>query len=388
MAHRPPTRLTLALLSGLLCDVEIWKEVIRRLPDSIDVREYSFPNVSSIEQMAESVLASMPEHFAVAGHSMGGRVALETVRRAAHRVLGVALLNTGVHPPAEHEAATRGRLVALAQEQGMAALATEWLPPMLGRPESLSPEINARLRAMVERSSPESFAAQVHALLHRPDAAAVLPHLPNPTLLLSAIHDKWSPAAQHAAMQKVCSDAELVIVEDAGHMAPVENPDAVSAALTRWLERVAAADRPKITRCDTDGASVEAICKERIERYARLNDAGAYRELVRMFTAEGLLFRPADPENPLRGHDQILKSFTSRPPRLSLHVVFDVQVRVESHDRARATSQVVLFSVEQITTSGPIAAKLTGAFADILHRVGEEWLFAERRGVVTSKTPI
>lgn len=388
MAHRPPKRLTLALLSGLLCDVEIWKEVINRLPGSIDVREFSFPNVSSIEQMAESVLASMPEHFAIAGHSMGGRVALETVRRAADRVLGVALLNTGVHPPAEHEAATRGRLVKLAQEQGMAALATEWLPPMLGRPESISPEISARLRAMVERSSPESFAAQIHALLHRPDAAAVLPHLPKPTLLLSATHDKWSPPAQHEAMQRVCADAELVIVEDAGHMAPVENPGAVTAALTRWLERVAAANQLETARSDTDFASVEAICKERIQQYARLNDAGAYDELVRMFTPDGLLSRPADPGNPLRGHDQILKSFTSRPPRLTLHVVFDVHVRVESHNRARATSRVVLFSVEQISPSGPVAAKLTGAFADILHKVGEEWLFAERRGVVTSKTPI
>src|SRR6266404_7094846 len=87
----------LMLLSGLLCDETIWADIPERLGDTADVRIISFRGLSSIPAMAEQVLAAAPERFAVAGHSMGGRVALEVPRSAPRRVSGIALLNTGVH---------------------------------------------------------------------------------------------------------------------------------------------------------------------------------------------------------------------------------------------------------------------------------------------------
>ena len=54
----------------------------------------------------------------MAGHSMGGRVALEVVRAAPARVSGLALLNTGVHTVRDGEPQSRGRLLRLAQRAG------------------------------------------------------------------------------------------------------------------------------------------------------------------------------------------------------------------------------------------------------------------------------
>ena len=86
--------------------------------------------------MAEAVLRTAPERFSVAGHSMGGRVALEIYRLAPDRVARIALLNTGYLPLAagaagEEETRKRGELVALAQSQGMRAMLAQWLPPMI-----------------------------------------------------------------------------------------------------------------------------------------------------------------------------------------------------------------------------------------------------------------
>ena len=199
--------------------------------------------------MAEHVLASLQGRFAVAGHSMGGRVALEIVRRSERRVTGIALLNTGVHPPAAHETASRGRLVSLARSDGMTALAADWLPPMLSQTDPVRADVRARLVAMVERFSPASFAAQIRALLTRPDAAEVLARLEIPTLLLSAAGDVWSPPAQHEAMRGLCPRAELIIVPAAGHMLPIEQPGAVAAALDSWLARVGAKHGNITSRC-------------------------------------------------------------------------------------------------------------------------------------------
>src|SRR5258706_8316113 len=87
----------LLLLSGLLCDETIWADIPERLGDRADVRVMSFRGFSSIPAMAEHVLAMAPERFAVAGHSMGGRVALEVVRSAPRRVSRPPPLHT--RPP-------------------------------------------------------------------------------------------------------------------------------------------------------------------------------------------------------------------------------------------------------------------------------------------------
>ncbi len=225
---------SLLLLSGLLCDDTVWSDVADSLSATVDARIINFPGFDSITRMAEHVLAVAPERFAVAGHSMGGRVALEIVRLAPARVERVALLNTGVHPRRDAEIQSRGRLVSLARERGMAALAAEWLPPMMGASQARINEVMPRLTAMVERATPDSFAAQNAALLERPEAASILASIDVPLLLVSGRSDKWSPLAQHEDMQRVNRSARLVAIEDAGHMAPIEQPGAVAAALREW----------------------------------------------------------------------------------------------------------------------------------------------------------
>jgi pimeloyl-ACP methyl ester carboxylesterase len=231
-------RPTLILLSGLLCDEEIWRDVRVNVASLVNVEVFSFAGFSSITDMALHVLHTAPPRFAICGHSMGGRVALEVVRLVPNRVIGLALLNTGVHPVAPHEPHSRGELVALAKKDGMSALAARWLPPMLGRPRACDDQLVVRLTQMIERATPDCFEAQVNALLRRPPADSVLRSVGVPVLLLSATADTWSPPGQHAAMQKLCPAAKLVVIEDAGHMAPVEQPEKTAAALKEWINRV------------------------------------------------------------------------------------------------------------------------------------------------------
>lgn len=232
-----PMKQPLLLLSGLLCDETVWADIPERLSDSADVRIVSFRGFSTVAKMAEHVLSIAPECFAVAGHSMGGRVALEVVRSAPRRVSGLALLNTGVHPVRDGEPQSRSRLVRLAYEHGMAALAAEWLPPMMAAgPRTM--ELIPRLTAMIERSTPDSYAGQIQALLNRPEALPVLPTISVPTLLLSGSEDTWSPISQHETMRRRIPHATLFEIHGAGHMAPIERPDAVALALRQWLAEI------------------------------------------------------------------------------------------------------------------------------------------------------
>jgi len=225
----------LVLLSGLLCDETFWTDIPQRLAGVAEIQVVSFRGFSSIPAMAQHVLDIAPEQFAVAGHSMGGRVALEIMRTAPRRITGLALLNTGVHAVRDGEPQSRSRLLRVAYEHGMPALAAEWLPPMLGSDAARAAELMPRLRAMIQSFTAEAYAGQVSAMLNRPEVLSVLPSIAVPTLLLSGSDDTWSPVSQQQSIRRRIPHATLFEIHGAGHMAPVERPDSVTIALREWL---------------------------------------------------------------------------------------------------------------------------------------------------------
>jgi pimeloyl-ACP methyl ester carboxylesterase len=93
-----------------------------------------------------------------------------------------------------------------------------------------------RILVMFERKDATIFAHQLHALIHRPDGSDVLSAICVPTLILCGRQDFWSPPSQHEAMHQLAPHATLAVIEEAGHMAPMERPDAVVAEILRWLD--------------------------------------------------------------------------------------------------------------------------------------------------------
>lgn len=229
----------LLLLPGLLCNETIWGEQIGALSGHVDVRVAGYGDADSLAEMARRAIEGLPGRFAVAGHSMGGRVAMEIVRAAPERVTRLALLDTGIHPAGPGEREKRMALVDIARAKGMSALCDAWLAPMVHPMRRENAAFMRPLEEMVRRSTPALFEAQIRALLSRPDAASALASAParlKETLLIGVgRQDDWSPAAQHEEIVRVAGAGRLVIFEDAGHMTPIEAPGSVNAALKEWL---------------------------------------------------------------------------------------------------------------------------------------------------------
>ena len=233
---------TLMLLPGLNCDAAVWSPQVQALASQAQCVVPAWGLRNSLTAMAQQVLDEAPsERFNLAGHSMGGRVALEVMRLAPQRVQRLALMSTGVHPlppgeAGEKERAARMLLLKLAQTQGMRAMAREWARGMV-HPDRLDTPLYESVLDMLERGSAAQYAAQIKALLARPDAAPQLPQLRCPTLVLTGREDTWSGPAQHEAMAAAIPGAQLAIVERCGHMCTLEQPQAVNEALADWLRR-------------------------------------------------------------------------------------------------------------------------------------------------------
>ena len=235
------SRDTVLFLPGLLCDRAVWEPQIAALSGQYDCLVADYGSNDSLTAMAESALVSAPPRFALAGHSMGGRVALEVMRNAAQRVTRLALLDTGheARPEAEAgevEARKRFRLLDIARSQGMRAMGRQWVQGMVHPGRLHDESLIEPILAMIERRTPDVFAAQIRALLNRPAAGAVLRAIHCPAVVLCGRQDGWSPLARHERMSAMIPGARLEVIEESGHMVTLERPEAVSAALEGWLQ--------------------------------------------------------------------------------------------------------------------------------------------------------
>ena len=156
------------------------------------------------------------------------------------RVAGLALLDTAYRgfpggEAGEREIAKRSELVNLARTKGMRAMAEFWMPGIIHPDRMADTALTGAILAMMSRKTPEIFAAQIKALLGRPDATALLSTIRCPTLVLCGRKDTWSPLEGHREIAAAIPNAHLAIIEHCGHMAPMERPEEVTAALATWF---------------------------------------------------------------------------------------------------------------------------------------------------------
>ncbi|MFD1913083.1 alpha/beta fold hydrolase [Halodurantibacterium flavum] len=228
--------LTAVLIPGLVSDARVWRPLARALPDAVALHDADLRAMTSITGAAERLLSLIDGDLLLAGHSMGGRIAQEMARIAPDRMRGLILANTGHNSRREGEEPKRQAMIELGHS-GMDRLTDQWLPPMLDPARTDDAALVADLRAMVLAATPDQHERQIRALLDRPDAMPHLGAIPCPVLLLTGRQDGWSPAAQHQEMADRIPDAELALIDNAGHFAPVERPEAVVAAAMDWITR-------------------------------------------------------------------------------------------------------------------------------------------------------
>jgi len=227
----------LLFLPGLICDARVFAPQLAAFAESRAVDGYG--ETDTLEGMARIALKQAPESFDLFGHSMGARVALEVFRLAPNRVRRLALVSTGAHPLGPDEPEKRRALQAIGHVRGFEALVDAWLPPMVADANRANNALYGPMRQMCLDQNQAIFDAQIEALLGRPEQERLLDAITCPTLVMTGALDSWSAAAQHEAIAARIADSTLVIVPGAGHMLPVEAPEAVNQAITAWLHKPA-----------------------------------------------------------------------------------------------------------------------------------------------------
>lgn len=178
------------------------------------------------------------ERAVVGGCSMGGYAAFAFVRRHPQRLAGLVLQDTRAGADGAEAKANRATLAAKVLAEGAGAAVEAFLPKLVGETTHRErPDVVAGLRERILAAAPRAIANALHGLAARADSRETLPAIAVPTLVLVGAEDVLTPPSEAATMAAAIPRARLDVIGGAGHLASLESPAAVNAALRAFLVR-------------------------------------------------------------------------------------------------------------------------------------------------------
>lgn len=226
----------IVLIPGLSCTAELYAPQWSALSKGRAVSVADHATDMSLAAIAERLLETAPERFALCGLSMGGYIAFEVMRQAPERVTRLALLDTTAKPATPETNLPREQMIALAEKGAFDNVVT-LLWQKLVAPARLTDEpLRLLVRRMAEEVGPEGFVRQQRAIMGRPDSRPGLAAITVPTLVLVGAEDQITPPADAIEIAGgIGANARLVTLPRCGHLSTLEAPDAVTRELLAWL---------------------------------------------------------------------------------------------------------------------------------------------------------
>ena len=226
----------LVLVPGLICTAELWGPQIMALRERMAITVVDHRKAESLGALAEQILDSQSGPFALAGHSMGGYVALEVMRQGAERVEKLALIGTTARQDSLQKAGRRRDFIKLARRGKFRGVSPMLLKTFIHEDALENEALRDVVYRMAHQTGAEGFIRQSEIALERPDSQARLADIKCPTMVLCGDSDETTPPALSGEMAAAIPDSELVILPRCGHLPQLERPTATTRAMKAWLD--------------------------------------------------------------------------------------------------------------------------------------------------------
>ena len=235
----------LLLVHGFPLDRALWRHLSGALPGwrtiapdlsgfgRSTVPDGGYSTARWADELAGLLEAMEVDRAVVCGLSMGGYIALEFAARHRARMAGLVLMDTRAEADTAEGRAGRDEMIALVRTAGVGAVADRLLPRLLAPATMVrTPEVVQEVRAMIERCPVDGVVGALAAMRDRPDRSALLPTLTGmPVLVVVGAEDAITPESTARAMADVIPGARLEVIAGAGHLPPLERPEAVAGVM-------------------------------------------------------------------------------------------------------------------------------------------------------------
>ncbi len=242
----------LLLIHGYPLDHTLWEHQLGHLegwlriaPDLRGMGQSDAPDLGySMATYADDLLALLTslgvDKVVLCGQSMGGYVAFEILRRARDRVRGLVLMDTRADADTAEGRRARDLATTQAREGGAEAIAEVMLPKLLARTTRKgNPALVEQVRQQMATTPVPGILGAIAAMKERSDSLSLLPTLEGiPVLVVVGDDDQVTPVAAAQALADAIPGARLSVIAGAGHIPPLERPEASTAALAGFLAGV------------------------------------------------------------------------------------------------------------------------------------------------------
>ncbi|KLN61095.1 alpha/beta hydrolase [Kiloniella spongiae] len=227
----------LVFLPGLLCNERLWKPQLAFFEENYLCEVPDLTRASSINELALQALKQVRGKFNLVGLSMGGYVALEIMRIAPERIQRLALIDTKARADSPEQKRRRRGLLSLAG-RGKFKGVTPHLMPLLIHPDRMEDaSLTSEIYKMAEEVGQEAFVRQQTAILDRESHLSILSNIKCPVQVICGRDDLITPLDCSEEIVTLTPNAELLVLEDCGHLSNIELPERVNKSLQGWLER-------------------------------------------------------------------------------------------------------------------------------------------------------
>ena len=210
---------------------------------AVDLRGHGLSDVMSggdfsmdlfADDVAKTLDAIGADKADIVGLSMGGYVLFSFWRRHPERVRSLIFIDTKAEADSDEAKAGREKTAETAASQGMQPIYETLASKVVG--SSPSVEVQDKLKEMMLGTAPEVAAADALAMRDRADSTADLPNITVPVLWLHGEEDALMPIEGARASAAKVPGAKFVSIPKGGHVSPMENPEAVDAAIQEFLK--------------------------------------------------------------------------------------------------------------------------------------------------------
>jgi 3-oxoadipate enol-lactonase len=239
------------LLHAFPIGANLWERQMGAIPEgwrliTPDLRgfggstELDSPSALSMADYAEDVVDLLEElgvaRAVIGGCSMGGYAALALYQSNPEMFDGLILVNSRAGADSPESRANRRNMLALVDREGASGVARDMMPRLLGKTtKETNPSIEANVRRLIKQQAPIAIRSAIHRMMHRRDSTLLLPQISVPTLVITGEEDEMIPVDESRRMAEAVKGATLVIIPGAGHLSPMEQPDAFNDAVNKFL---------------------------------------------------------------------------------------------------------------------------------------------------------
>lgn len=224
------------LIPGFMTDERLWQDVVQDLSSLGEVFYAKITDSSDLKQLALNIIEQSPSNFVLIGFSLGGYVARWIASLVPNKVEAMILIATSNLPDAPAQLKQKRSNARMANPHTYGGLSTTAIRSSLHSLNQDNHELITMIREMSIRLGGKVFIQQ--SLIVRNNPILLKAENNFPVLIIASASDKLRSIAESEALLSDYSNSELCIIDNTGHMLPLEQPEKLMFSIRRWFKKI------------------------------------------------------------------------------------------------------------------------------------------------------